>query len=121
MKDTVSESRANLIDMLSHRMGLSDLRDLITVKPTWNHLKNSKHHLSKLMDPTNPNQTESWKKAVKDIVLYPVGLETEVVSINESRNLSNVALAHADAKTVLPMIWSIFRLQRESISMNIKD
>ncbi|KAI8892207.1 beta-lactamase/transpeptidase-like protein [Globomyces pollinis-pini] len=80
--------------------------------------------VGKLMDPSNPNPTEGWMKAVKDVVLNPVGLESAVASYKEFRKLSNIALAHADSKTVLPEdinAWLDPVAPAGSISMNIKD
>ncbi|KAJ2985772.1 hypothetical protein HDV02_000352, partial [Globomyces sp. JEL0801] len=103
LKDTFSESRATLIDMLSHRMGLSRASEILMVKynntvdmragmanmePSEEFRTSYKYNnhmyvhagdlVGKLMDPSNPNPTESWMKVVKDMVLKPVGLESAI-------------------------------------------
>ncbi|KAI8891601.1 beta-lactamase/transpeptidase-like protein [Globomyces pollinis-pini] len=135
--------------MLSHRMGLSRVGDIImdkynktadmrallaNLEPSEEFRTSFKYNnhmymyagdlVGKLMDPSNPNPTESWMKAVKDVVLNPVGLESAVASDKEFRKLSNIALAHADSKTVLPEdinTWLDPVAPAGSISMNIKD
>ncbi|KAI8892661.1 beta-lactamase/transpeptidase-like protein [Globomyces pollinis-pini] len=135
--------------MLSHRMGLSRVGDLLMSK--YNNTADMRIHVAnmepseefrtsfkynnhmymyigdlvgKLTNPSNQNPTEGWMKTVKDIVLNPVGLETAVTSYKEFRKLSNVALAHSDEKTVYPEdvnSWLDVVGPAGSISMNIKD
>ncbi|KAJ2990907.1 hypothetical protein HDV02_004072, partial [Globomyces sp. JEL0801] len=149
LKDTFSENRANLIDMLSHRMGLSRVGDLLMSKynntadmrvgianlePSEEFRTSFKYNnhmymyagdlVGKLMDQSNPNPTESWMKVVKDMVLKPVGLESAITSMKEFHKLSNAALAHSDAKTYLPENTNDYFdpiAPAGSISMNIKD
>ncbi|KAI8896281.1 beta-lactamase/transpeptidase-like protein [Globomyces pollinis-pini] len=149
LKDPFSENRANLIDMLSHRMGLSRVLDLLMFKynktsemrtrlanlePSEEFRTSFKYNnhmfayagdlVGKLTDPSTTNPTQSWIKAVRDVVFKPVGLNSALASFDEFINSPNIALVHGNAEMVLPREtnrWTDVVAPAGAISMNIVD
>ncbi|KAI8891864.1 beta-lactamase/transpeptidase-like protein [Globomyces pollinis-pini] len=150
LKDPFSENRANLIDMLSHRMGLSRVSDLLIFKfnnnttemrarlanlePSEEFRTSAKYSnlmyayagdlVGKLTEPSTTNPTQSWMKTVREGVFKPVGFQSAVASIEEFRKSANIALAHEDSKSVMPEDingWVDALAPAGSISMNIVD
>ncbi|KAJ2995157.1 hypothetical protein HDV02_001042, partial [Globomyces sp. JEL0801] len=149
LKDPFSENRANLIDMLSHRMGLSRVADILMFKynsttdmrtrlanlePSEEFRTSFKYNnhmfayagdlVGKLTDPSTTNPTQSWMKTVRDVVFKPVGLHSALASFNEFIKSPNTALAHGNAEMVLPEDinkWTDVVAPAGAISMNIVD
>ncbi|KAI8893277.1 beta-lactamase/transpeptidase-like protein [Globomyces pollinis-pini] len=149
LKDQFSESRANLIDLLSHRMGLSRVGDILMfqydntadmrsrfakLEPSEEFRTSFKYNnhmyvyagdlVGKLADPSTTNPTKSWFKNVNEVVFKPVGLQSAVASVDEFRKSKNIALAHVDSTTLYPEdINSSIDIVAPagSIAMNIGD
>ncbi|KAI8893278.1 beta-lactamase/transpeptidase-like protein [Globomyces pollinis-pini] len=149
LKDPFSENRANLIDMLSHRMGLSRVADILMFKynsttdmrtrlanlePSEEFRTSFKYNnhmfayagdlVGKLTDPSTTNPTQSWMKTVRDVVFKPVGLHSALASFDEFIKSPNTALAHGNAEMVLPEDinkWTDVVAPAGAISMNIVD